>query len=274
VTTMPTETGAETIRVLLVDDHQVVRQGLAQLLGDGVGISVVGQAGTGEAALALAQSTPADVMVLDYSLPDVNGAKVASQLRRDGSALRVVILTVHDNVHYVLRAMDAGADAFVVKSDSVEELLRAIRRVHVGGSYVSPRLAEKVEHHQRGPKGHHVGLDKLSQHGLDLPRTVDEQARDDEHRAGDQVRAGERHHELRVGRALRGGAGALRPPTRQQPSGAPWTRVTGRGCLAEGGWRGRHSLPSAPDWRERAGCAPTAPPLRARQRPARTAVPV
>jgi DNA-binding NarL/FixJ family response regulator len=126
---MPTETGAETIRVLLVDDHQVVRQGLAQLLGDGVGISVVGQAGTGEAALALAQSTPADVMVLDYSLPDVNGAKVASQLRRDGSTLRVVILTVHDNVHYVLRAMDAGADAFVVKSDSVEELLRAIRRV-------------------------------------------------------------------------------------------------------------------------------------------------
>src|SRR5678815_1543798 len=92
------------------------------------------------------RSTPADVMVLDYSLPDVNGAKVASQLRRDGSTLRVVILTVHDNVHYVLRAMDAGADAFVVKSDSVEELLRAIRRVHVGGSYVSPRLAEKVEH--------------------------------------------------------------------------------------------------------------------------------
>lgn len=164
------ETAAETIRVILVDDHQVVRQGLAQLLGDGVGISVVGQAGTGEAALELAQSTPADVMVLDYSLPDVNGAKVTSQLRRDGSTLRIVILTVHDNVHYVLRAMDAGADAFVVKSDSVDELLRAIRRVHSGGSYVSPRLAEKVENHQRGPKGHHVGLDKLSQREFELLR--------------------------------------------------------------------------------------------------------
>jgi DNA-binding NarL/FixJ family response regulator len=160
----------ESIRVILVDDHQVVRQGLAQLLGDGTGIQVVGQAGTGGAALELVGSTAADVVVLDYSLPDLNGAKVTSQLRRDGSALRVVILTVHDNVHYVLRAMDAGADGFVVKSDSVDELLRAIRRVHSGGSYVSPRLAEKVEQHQRGPKGHHVGLDKLSQREFELLR--------------------------------------------------------------------------------------------------------
>lgn len=158
------------IRVILVDDHQVVLQGLAQLLGDGTGIDVVGQAHTGGAALELAASTPADVMVLDYTLPDFNGAKVASQLRRDGSRLRIVVLTVHDNVHYVLRAMDAGADGFVVKSDSVDELLRAIRRVHAGGSYVSPRLAEKVEQHQRGTKGHHVGLDKLSQREFELLR--------------------------------------------------------------------------------------------------------
>jgi DNA-binding NarL/FixJ family response regulator len=165
-----TTTSTEPIRVILADDHQVVRQGVAQLLGDGNGMVVVGQAGTGQAALDLATQTPADVLVLDYTMPDVNGAMVTSQLRRDGSTLRVVILTVHDNVHYVLRAMDAGADGFVVKSDSVEELLRAIRRVHAGGSYVSPRLAEKVESHQRGNKGKHVGLDKLSQREFELLR--------------------------------------------------------------------------------------------------------
>ncbi|HZL99788.1 MAG TPA: response regulator transcription factor [Planctomycetota bacterium] len=167
---MSPDSPIDPIRVILVDDHEVVRQGLAQLLGDGAGICVVGQAGTGQAALEVAASTPADVLVLDYSLPDHTGAKVTTQLRRDGSPLRIVILTVHDNVHYVLRAMDAGADGFVVKSDSVEELLRAIRRVHSGGVYVSPRLAEKVEQHQRGPKGHHVGLDKLSQREFELLR--------------------------------------------------------------------------------------------------------
>lgn len=167
---MNPDSSSDPIRVILADDHEVVRQGLAQLLGDGSGISVVGQADSGQAVLELAVTTPADVLVLDYSLPDFNGAKVASQLRRDGSTLRIVILTVHDNVHYVLRAMDAGADGFVVKSDSVEDLLRAIRRVHAGGTYVSPRLAEKVEHHQRGPKGHHIGLDKLSQREFELLR--------------------------------------------------------------------------------------------------------
>jgi len=164
------ESPPDPIRVILADDHEVVRQGLAQLLGDGAGIAVVGQAGTGQALLELAAATPADVLVLDYSLPDHDGAKVTSQLRRDGSRLRIVILTVHDNVHYVLRAMDAGADGFVVKSDSVEELLRAIRRVHSGGSYVSPRLVEKVEQQQRGTKGRHVGLDKLSQREFELLR--------------------------------------------------------------------------------------------------------
>jgi DNA-binding NarL/FixJ family response regulator len=161
---------SDPIRVILADDHEVVRQGLAQLLGDGTGISVVGQAGTGQAVLDVVARTPADVLVLDYSLPDFDGAKVASQLRRDGNSLRIVILTVHDNVHYVLRAMDAGADGFVVKSDSVEELLRAIRRVHGGGTYVSARLSERIEHHQHGSKPHHVGLDKLSQREFELLR--------------------------------------------------------------------------------------------------------
>lgn len=164
----PSSDPTEPIRVILADDHEVVRQGLAQLLGDGTGITVVGQAGTGQGVLDLSLSTPADVLVLDYTLPDFNGAKVCSQLRRDGSTLRIVMLTVHDNVHYVHRAMDAGADGFVVKSDSVDELLRAIRRVHSGGTYISPRLAEKLD--QRGPKPHHLGLDKLSQREFELLR--------------------------------------------------------------------------------------------------------
>jgi DNA-binding NarL/FixJ family response regulator len=162
----------QTIRVILVDDHHMVRQGLAQVLNDNAGIEVVGQVGGGQEALDLCTRVEADVLVLDYGLPDLDGAAVTSALRRDGRPVRVVIVTVHDNVHYVLKSLDAGAHGFVVKSDGTDELVSAIRTVAEGGSYITPHLEEKVAQHRRGPKSRHIGLDKLSQREFELLRLM------------------------------------------------------------------------------------------------------
>ena len=162
----------DEIRVVLVDDHQMVRQGLAQVLEDCPGIRIVGQAGAGEEALRVIAETMPAVVVLDYGLPDVDGPGVTQRLRREFPTVHVVILTVHDNIHYVLKSMEAGAQGFVVKSDAMDELVKAIRMVGEGKGYISPRLSDKVAQHLRGPKGKHVGLDKLSQREFELLRMM------------------------------------------------------------------------------------------------------
>jgi DNA-binding NarL/FixJ family response regulator len=162
----------QTIRVILADDHQMVREGLVQCLNNGSGIEVVGHAGGGREVLELCTRVEADVLVLDYALQDIDGAAVTAALRRDECPIRVVIVTVHDNVHYALKSLDAGAHGFVVKSDGLDELVRAIRTVAEGGTYVTPHLDEQVRQHRRGPKGRHIGLDKLSQREFELLRLM------------------------------------------------------------------------------------------------------
>lgn len=163
-------TAMAEIRVVLVDDHQMVRQGLAHLLEESQGIKVVGQSGDGADALAVVAAVSPQVVVLDYTLPDLDGPAVTLRLRKDFPAVGIVILTVHDNIHYVLKSLDAGALGFVVKSDATEELVKAIHLVAAGKSYISPRLSDKVAQHLQGPKGKHVGLDKLSQREFELLR--------------------------------------------------------------------------------------------------------
>ncbi len=158
------------IRVAIAEDHRMVRQGLAQALAEEAGVRVVGQADNGEQALALVARGGLDVLVVDYGLPDLDGAAVTTRVRREAPDVRVIILTVHDNIHYVIKSLDAGAHGFVVKSDAVEDLVRAIRTVHAGSDYLPPRLAAQLEEHRRGPKGRHVGLDKLSQREFELLR--------------------------------------------------------------------------------------------------------
>ncbi len=161
------------IRVILVDDHCMVREGLAQVLADQDDtIRVVGQAARGDDALRMARETGVDVLVLDYTLPGLDGPAVTTQLLRDSPQVRVVIITMHENVHYVQKAMEAGALGFVVKSDAATELVKAIHAVSVGQTYISPRLADQVAQQRQLPKGRHVGLDKLSQREFELLRLM------------------------------------------------------------------------------------------------------
>jgi DNA-binding NarL/FixJ family response regulator len=131
---------AADIRVLLVDDHQLVRDGLRSRLGETPGICVVGEAGTGAEALALATQCQPDLMLLDIGLPDMSGLDVAEQLSTVAPNTRALMLSMYDNREYVISAIRAGAAGYVLKDASSKEIIAAIRAVAAGGSYYSATL--------------------------------------------------------------------------------------------------------------------------------------
>jgi len=142
------------IRALVVDDHQILREGVRMLLSQGSetpAIEVVGEAATGNEALALLASQNPDVVVLDLALPGVLGIEVCKQARARG--VRVVILTMHVSSEHIRRAREAGADGYVVKGSGVSELAHAIRQVVAGGPgpfpAVVPDLISKLTARER-----------------------------------------------------------------------------------------------------------------------------
>jgi DNA-binding NarL/FixJ family response regulator len=128
------------IRILLVDDHQLVRDGLHSRLGETPGIDVVGEAGTGSEALALAAALRPDLVLLDIGLPDMSGLDVAAQLADVAPGSRALMLSMYDNREYVISAIRAGAAGYVLKDASSKEIITAIRAVAAGGSYYSAPL--------------------------------------------------------------------------------------------------------------------------------------
>jgi DNA-binding NarL/FixJ family response regulator len=128
-------------RVLLADDHGVMREGLALMLGRQPDMEVVAQARGGREAVQLAQQMQPQIAVLDVSMPDLGGAEVAEQLREHCPAIRVLALTRHADQGYLRRMLQAGAQGYVVKRAAVETLLGAIRTVAEGGTYVDPAVA-------------------------------------------------------------------------------------------------------------------------------------
>ncbi len=132
------------IRVLLVDDHGIVREGLRQvLLADGE-FEVVGEAGNGADALAMALRERPDVVLLDITMPDVSGLVVAQWLRAQVPSSRVLILSVHDDAEYVLQSVRAGAHGYLRKDTTPSDLRSAIRAVHNGDAYFSPAVAKRL----------------------------------------------------------------------------------------------------------------------------------
>lgn len=126
------------IRVLVVDDHALVRTGLTKILSAQTDIEVIGEAESGNEALSLARSMPFDVMVLDISMPDLNGLQVAESLRREGCSGRIVFLSMYNKESFIFRALEAGARGYVSKSAPSDEVLRAVRWAHQGRIYLSP----------------------------------------------------------------------------------------------------------------------------------------
>lgn len=132
------------MRVIIADDHAVVRQGIRTVLEEVDGIEVVAEAGDGDEALTLAEEHDPDVMVLDVTMPGKTGLEVAKELRDGGSGVRVLILSMHDEPEYVLEAVRAGADGYVLKDMPPAELRAAVTAVHEGREYFSGRVTHQL----------------------------------------------------------------------------------------------------------------------------------
>lgn len=146
----PDTAAAETIRVLIADDHTVVREGIRHVLEREVGFTVVAEAANGPDAVAAAERTRPDVVVLDISMPQESGLHAAARLRRELPEARVLILSMHDNPEYVLEAVRAGAHGYLLKDSAGTELRAAVRAVHGGDSFFSPPIAARLSAAVRG----------------------------------------------------------------------------------------------------------------------------
>ncbi len=162
----------DPIRVVLADDHEMVRAGLSQILEESENIEVVGQAGDGAEALAVASKTNPDVVVLDYSMPEMDAPSVISHMIRQNPQVKILILTIHENIHYALKVLESGAHAYVIKSAAVGELVDAIAAVQNGETYVSRKISQKIMQHLRAPRKHRRGLESLSQREFELLRAL------------------------------------------------------------------------------------------------------
>jgi DNA-binding NarL/FixJ family response regulator len=134
----------EVIRVLIADDHAVVRRGVLQILAEAPDMIAAGEAGTGREVLQAVHKSDYDVVLLDIALPDSNGLEVLKQLRNLKPGLRVLILSVYPEKQYAVRAFKAGAAGYLTKDSAPDELITAIRKVSQGGKYVTQSLAEEL----------------------------------------------------------------------------------------------------------------------------------
>lgn len=132
------------IKVLLVDDHQVLRQGLRVLLDDEVDIKVVAEAGTAQEAIQQTIALKPDIVVMDLGLPDKSGLEAIREIRRQALPVQIVVLSMHSGRELVLQAIQAGCDGYVPKSSAHIDLLQAIRTVYKGKRYLHPDAATAV----------------------------------------------------------------------------------------------------------------------------------
>ncbi len=135
-------------RVLLADDHTLVRSGIRALLSQLPGVEVVAEANDGRQALQLAQSHNPDVAVLDVAMPNLNGIETAIQLHQQFPGLKIIILSMHANDEYVLQAFKAGASAYLLKRSAVKELRAAFKALSAGDLFLSQELAQRVSMEQ------------------------------------------------------------------------------------------------------------------------------
>ena len=132
------------IRVLLADDHTILRAGLRVLLGNMPALEIVGEASSGEEALVLIETLRPDVLLCDISMPGLSGLDVAEQVARDFPGTRTIILSMHSEKQYAVRALQAGAVGYLLKDAGAAELELALRATASGGLYLSPAISRHI----------------------------------------------------------------------------------------------------------------------------------
>ncbi len=140
------------MKVLIADDHRIMREGLRQILEAQPDITVVGEAGNGYEAIAQAARTSPDVVLMDILMPELNGIDATQQILST-LRTRVVILSMHSSAEYVLRAFQAGASGYVVKTSAGADVVSALRTVYAGGRYTSPEIVDILIDNYIAPGG-------------------------------------------------------------------------------------------------------------------------
>ena len=157
----------ETIRVLLADDHAVVRAGIRQFMEHADDITVIAEADDGEAAKALIKRDPPDVAVLDIQMPKASGIEVTRWIRANYRQVGVLILTAFDDDPYVLAVLEAGANGYVLKTASPLEIIQAVKDVHAGKSALDPEITQKVMAQLLGHK-ENPAIEELTERELEV----------------------------------------------------------------------------------------------------------
>ncbi|MDX1755570.1 MAG: UvrY/SirA/GacA family response regulator transcription factor [Marinobacter sp.] len=164
------------IRVLVVDDHDLVRSGITRMLADDPDIEVIGEASSGEEAIdAVRQSRP-DIVLMDIRMPGIGGLEATRRILRIDDSIRVIVVTACADDPYPTRVMQAGATAYITKGADIREMVRAIRMAHTGQRYISPEIAQKMALKNLGgefgeEKGESV-FDRLSERELQIALMV------------------------------------------------------------------------------------------------------
>ena len=133
-----------TIRILLADDHAVVREGLRTMLEREPGLDIIGVAENGRAAVRLAAEQKPDIVIMDIGMPGMNGIEATRQIIRDTAGCKIICLSMHSERKFVGAMLDAGASAYVLKNDAPRQLVSAIQNVMAGRTYLSPSIAKDV----------------------------------------------------------------------------------------------------------------------------------
>lgn len=141
------------LRIFIADDHPIVRQGLRKLIEQQPDMEVVGEAGDGRQVLLTEGKAQWDVLILDLSLPRVNGIEVLRRVRAEQPQVRVIILSMYPEDQYALRMIGEGAAAYLSKDQPSEDLLRAIRSVGAGGTYMTSEVVEQLRQGRQGERG-------------------------------------------------------------------------------------------------------------------------
>jgi len=132
------------IKIFIADDHAIVREGLKQIVAETTDMAVTDEADTGHEVLEKVSENDYDVLVLDITMPGLNGLDALKQLRNQRPDLPVLVLSIHPEEQYAVRVLRAGASGYLTKESAPDELISAIRKVSMGGKYVTPSLAEKL----------------------------------------------------------------------------------------------------------------------------------
>ena len=164
------------IKVVVADDHTILRQGIKALLDNQEGIEVVGEAKDGREAIKTIEELSPDVILMDIAMPGLNGLEATRRIKKKFPKIKVVVLTMHANEEYIFQILNAGADGYLVKETAFQDLISAINAVHRGGAFMSPSISKKVmtDYIQRAQGEEKVGFDTLTTREREILQLVAE----------------------------------------------------------------------------------------------------